>query len=38
VTVENECLLCGAPSGYPYCNDDCRAADECECDGNECTC
>jgi len=23
----NECRLCGAPGGYPYCNADCRAAD-----------
>jgi len=23
----NECQLCGAPGGYPYCNADCRAAD-----------
>ena len=28
--MDNECLLCGAPGGYPYCNDDCRAADEDE--------
>jgi hypothetical protein len=27
VTV-NECLLCSAPGGYPYCNDACRAADQ----------
>ena len=25
-----ECLLCGAPGGYPYCNDDCREADNPE--------
>lgn len=24
---DNECILCGAPGGYPYCNDDCEAAD-----------
>jgi hypothetical protein len=23
----NECLLCGAPGGYPYCNEACRQAD-----------
>jgi hypothetical protein len=23
----NECILCGAPGGYPYCNDKCREAD-----------
>lgn len=23
----NECLLCGAPGGAPYCNDACRQAD-----------
>lgn len=23
----NECLLCGAPGGYPYCNESCREAD-----------
>ena len=23
----NECLNCGAPGGYPYCNDACREAD-----------
>ena len=28
MTVENECLLCAAPGGYPYCNDACRRADE----------
>ena len=22
-----ECRLCGAPGGFPYCNDACRAAD-----------
>jgi hypothetical protein len=26
--VDNECLLCGAPGGHPYCNDACRDADE----------
>jgi hypothetical protein len=26
--VNNECLLCGAPGGYPYCNDACEAADQ----------
>ena len=25
--MDNECILCGAPGGYPYCNDDCREAD-----------
>lgn len=29
---EPECLLCGAPWGWPYCNDDCRAA---ACDDQE---
>lgn len=24
----NECILCGAPGGYPYCNEDCREADQ----------
>lgn len=24
---DNECILCGAPGGYPYCNEACRAAD-----------
>jgi hypothetical protein len=24
---DNECLLCGAPGGYPYCNSACEAAD-----------
>jgi hypothetical protein len=23
----DECLLCGAPGGHPYCNDACRDAD-----------
>jgi hypothetical protein len=23
----NECILCGAPGGYPYCNSACKAAD-----------
>lgn len=23
----SECLLCGAPGGYPYCNAACEAAD-----------
>jgi len=23
----DECLLCGAPGGYPYCGDACRQAD-----------
>lgn len=27
---DNECQLCGAPGGYPYCNDDCEAADNPE--------
>lgn len=26
----NECQLCGAPGGYPYCNDACREADSDE--------
>jgi hypothetical protein len=26
--VNNECILCGAPGGYPYCNDACKAADQ----------
>ena len=25
--MDNECLLCGAPGGYPYCNEACRIAD-----------
>lgn len=36
-----ECILCGAPGGYPYCNEDCRLADQCQCSENEldnCTC
>lgn len=28
--MENECQLCGAPGGYPYCNDACEAADNPE--------
>jgi hypothetical protein len=24
---DNECILCGAPGGYPYCNAACKAAD-----------
>lgn len=24
---DNECILCGAPGGYPYCNAACEAAD-----------
>ena len=27
--MDNECILCGAPGGYPYCNDDCRWPDDC---------
>jgi hypothetical protein len=27
VGMDNECILCGAPGGYPYCNEDCREAD-----------
>jgi hypothetical protein len=23
----NECILCGAPGGYPYCSAACEAAD-----------
>ena len=26
----NECQLCGAPGGYPYCNEACREADNPE--------
>lgn len=26
----DECILCGAPGGYPYCNDTCREADNPE--------
>jgi hypothetical protein len=33
-----ECQLCGAPGGAPYCNEDCRRADECACEGSECHC
>lgn len=36
--MDNECQLCGAPGGYPYCNEACREADQCECEGGECTC
>lgn len=25
-----ECVLCGAPGGYPYCNEACREADRDE--------
>lgn len=25
---DNECQLCGAPGGYPYCNANCEAADK----------
>jgi hypothetical protein len=35
---DNECILCGAPGGYPYCNENCRRADLCECEGDTCTC
>jgi len=24
---DNECILCGAPGGYPYCSDVCCEAD-----------
>ncbi|MFI6960970.1 hypothetical protein [Streptomyces sp. NPDC050255] len=27
--LANECRLCGAPNGYPYCDDGCRHADQC---------
>lgn len=27
--MDNECQNCGAPYGYPYCNDGCRHADQC---------
>lgn len=27
---DNECQLCGAPGGYPYCNANCEAADNPE--------
>ncbi|CAM5500279.1 hypothetical protein SANTM175S_01402 [Streptomyces antimycoticus] len=33
--MDNECQLCGAPGGYPYCNSSCEAADQC-CDGEGC--
>lgn len=26
--MDNECQLCGAPGGYPYCNAACEAADQ----------
>ncbi|MDF2709307.1 MAG: hypothetical protein K0R62_4959 [Nonomuraea muscovyensis] len=26
----DECLLCGAPGGYPYCNEACKEADNPE--------
>lgn len=25
--MDDECILCGAPGGYPYCNAACEAAD-----------
>lgn len=28
--MDNECQLCGAPGGYPYCNAACEAADNPE--------
>ncbi|MGW0577737.1 hypothetical protein ACWD25_17585 [Streptomyces sp. NPDC002920] len=31
----NECILCGAPGGYPYCNEDCREADNPDEDGTQ---
>lgn len=34
----NECILCGAPDHYPYCNETCRRADQCECEGPDCHC
>ncbi|MCZ4510439.1 hypothetical protein O3Q52_20045 [Streptomyces sp. ActVer] len=30
---DNECQLCGAPGGYPYCNEACREADQDEAEG-----
>ncbi len=24
---DDECILCGAPGGYPYCSSACEAAD-----------
>lgn len=30
--MSDECQLCGAPGGYPYCNRECREADR---DGDE---
>lgn len=24
---DDECILCGAPGGFPYCSDTCRDAD-----------
>lgn len=27
---DNECILCGTPGGYPYCNAVCEAADSDE--------
>ena len=26
----DECILCGAPGGYPYCNEACEDADNPE--------
>ncbi len=26
--MDTECLLCGAPGGFPYCDDACMAADQ----------
>lgn len=28
--MDNESILCGAPGGYPYCNEACREADNPE--------
>lgn len=25
--MDNECILCGAPGGYPYCSTACETAD-----------
>lgn len=30
----SECILRGAPGGYPYCNDEHRHADQCA--GDDC--
>lgn len=31
--MDDECQNCGAPGGYPYCNDGCRHAANCSGEG-----